>query len=184
MFKYIPILSIVLIGVGKMTVNQENCEQAAVASSKSALQANIEEKGNNAYYYAHAKKVTGEQPAPPPVHVVLETRVEQLSEPVDTIFNYQFLDEDKHAKVYIPLEGVGAAIENNSISLDCQMTSLTVNIRDYKPGRVLRLLVRELHGEVEPDACSFKKLANKVVVTLKKREKDGGSCSKWQKLTK
>lgn len=59
----------------------------------SALEANIEGKGQHSYYYAHKRKDTGEEPAPLPVAVVLERCVEAPTELFTTIFSYQFLDE-------------------------------------------------------------------------------------------
>jgi hypothetical protein len=44
---------------------------------------------------------------------------------------------------------------------------------------VLKLAVRELHGKVDPEGCSHKKLASKVVLTLKKAES-----GRWHKLRK
>lgn len=46
-------------------------------------------QGGNAYYHAHKPRNTGEAPAPPPVHVVLERCQNEVTETVETIFNYQ-----------------------------------------------------------------------------------------------
>ena len=46
-------------------------------------------QGGNAYYHAHRPRNTGEAPAPPPVHVVLERCQNEVTETVETIFNYQ-----------------------------------------------------------------------------------------------
>jgi hypothetical protein len=57
-------------------------------------------KGQNAYYFAHAKRDTGEAPAPPPVHQVLEfVPVTAPAERVVPITSgYQFLDDGAKVK--------------------------------------------------------------------------------------
>mmetsp|Transcript_3299 Transcript_3299/g.7221 ORF Transcript_3299/g.7221 Transcript_3299/m.7221 type:complete len:164 (-) Transcript_3299:465-956(-) len=161
-----------------MTQAEPQQQTSSSNSNLSALQDNIQRNGGQSYYYAHKPRNTGEAPAPPPVHTVLEKQVVELPENVETIFQYQFLDDDAKVKVYIPLEGVGAAIQDSSITAQFGDKSLEVSVRDYKPGRVLRLTVKELCGEIVAEQCSFKKMAHKVVVTLSKKD----SSSKWSKL--
>ena len=66
---------------------------------------------------------------------------------MESICRYQFLDAEKHAKVFIPLENVGQ-ISDASISADFKKESFTVDIQDYKPNKILRLCVTNLEGEV------------------------------------
>lgn len=80
-----------------------------------ATQANIQEKADRSYYYAHRPRATSEEPAPPPVHVVLERTTVEAGPAVVTVFNYAFADEGDVVKVYIPLEGVGAACKDEDI---------------------------------------------------------------------
>ncbi len=55
----------------------------------------------HAYFYAHAKRETGEEPAPLPVHVPLEVvpvaLPAEIFEPI--VSGFQFLDEGKAVKV-------------------------------------------------------------------------------------
>lgn len=155
-----------------MTVEEE--EQAKL----SALQDNIARNGTQSYYYAHKVRNTGEAPAPLPVHEVLEVAALAPTEVTEAIFTYQFLDDDKTIKVYIPLEGVAEATTDSSIQCSFQAKSMEVCIRDYKPQRVLKLAVKELGGEIKPEDCSFKRLPNKVVITLKKADS-----LRWTKLS-
>lgn len=84
-------------------------------TTTTATQANIQEKADRSYYYAHRARVTSEEPAPPPVHVVLERTTVEAGPAVVTVFNYAFADEGDVVKVYIPLEGVGAACKDEDI---------------------------------------------------------------------
>eukprot|EP00877_Chromochloris_zofingiensis_P003744 jgi/Chrzof1/13370/Cz07g30150.t1 len=148
------------------------------SSSKSALHANIEEKQDLAYYYAHREKDTGEAPAPPPVHVPIHQTTAETIVQYQTIFDYQFLDDGKVVKIYIPLEGVG------NLASDCIKTNFTemqmeVLIQNYKPKTVMRLAVKGLHSAIDPEQSKHRQLANKVVVTLSKKED-----IRWSKLTR
>ncbi|KAG1653170.1 hypothetical protein FOA52_009015 [Chlamydomonas sp. UWO 241] len=162
----------------------ESVEQGVDAErGASALQDNIAKNGNQSYYYAHKSRDTGEEPAPPPVHVVLDTVIVEVAEVTDDLHvpARLFLDDGTKVKVYVPLEGVGAAIGDDGVVCDFQARSLQVCIRGYKPNRCLRLAVKELGGEVDPRGCSFRRLPNKVVVTLAKAE--SGKSATWPKLS-
>jgi len=156
------------------------CGAPRASGELSALQHNISVNGTQSYYYAHKARETGEARAPDPVHQVLETTQVQRSEAVETIFNYQFLDEGDKVKVYIPLEGVGALITDDDVACDFQARSLEVCVRGYREGRVLRLCVRELSGNVDPSACKFRRLANKVAITLQKAD---AAAAPWSRLS-
>ncbi|EFJ46490.1 hypothetical protein VOLCADRAFT_105478 [Volvox carteri f. nagariensis] len=145
--------------------------------AKNALQANIEEKRERSYYYAHAPRSTSEEPAPPPVPVVLERSVAEVTPSVVTIFNYAWADDGEVVKVYIPLEGVGEKCSDDDIKATFETRLFQVDVHGFKPGQVQRLLISKLSGEISPDGCRARKLANKLVVTLKKM----GS-SKWYSL--
>lgn len=64
-------------------------------AAQSALHANIAEKGDRAYYYAHKRKETGEAPAPLPEPCLLAKEIVVPEETPVSISTYQFLDEDK-----------------------------------------------------------------------------------------
>uniref|UniRef100_A0A7S0RK40 CS domain-containing protein n=1 Tax=Chlamydomonas leiostraca TaxID=1034604 RepID=A0A7S0RK40_9CHLO len=161
---------------------QEAGSQAADAAQQSALHANIQAKGQNAYYYAHQKRNTGEEPAPMPVHIVLESKPIEAAEPIEPVTSgYLFSDEGSTVKVYLPCEGVGAKCSSGEarVSSSFEPKSLCLDIRGMREGgRVIRLSIKEMAGAVEPDECSHKVLANKVVLTLKK-----ASSGPWSKLT-
>lgn len=105
----------------------------------------------------------------------------EKKEESEAIFSYQFLDDEGIAKVYIPLEGVGKLAEDCIVS-EFHEKSLDLSIRGYKVGKVLRLSVKELDGEVVPEQCKHRALQNKVVVTLKKKVEENGSYSIWRNL--
>ena len=71
---------------------------------------------------------------------------------VESVSRYQFLDDDKHAKVYIPLEGVGR-LADSDISSEFNSQSFCVNIENYKPNAILRLSIAQLEGDVGPDSA-------------------------------
>eukprot|EP00798_Chlamydomonas_sp_ICE-L_P025434 gene25434-11094_t len=165
--------------------NTDESPEIEIDRSKSALQDNIEKNGAQSYYFAHAKRDTGEAPAPLPVHTVIGNLVFSPDELVvtETIFSYQFLDDGKVVKVYVPLEGVGAAIEESDVSSSFEAKSLELTVRNFKLKRVLRLVVKELNGDIVPEFCKHKKAANRIILTLQKKADDSGNCIKWDKLS-
>ena len=79
----------------------------------SALADNIDRKGRNAYYYAHAHKADGPVWDMKPEPRLLSTeRVEVEKEAVivaQPITDYAWEDQDKKVKIYVIFEGVGEA---------------------------------------------------------------------------
>jgi hypothetical protein len=160
-----------------MTMN-DAAEQIEKQENESALQANIKQKEANSYYYAHKKKETGEEPAPMPVHVVLETTpIVAPAVQVEAISVYQFLDDGDKVKIYLPLEGIGSS--EAVVSTNHTATSVEVVVEGYKPTKLLKLVVKETNGEIKVEECAVKKLKDKVIVTLVK-----ASSSSWSKLSK
>eukprot|EP00803_Ostreobium_quekettii_P009352 evm.model.scf_57.9 EVM.evm.TU.scf_57.9 scf_57:78264-78581(-) len=100
---------------------------------------------------------------------------------VEAVFSYQFRDGSKVAKVYVPMEGVGD-LPDDLIESSFTEKSMNLQIRGVKQNRTMQLSVAELDGEIVPEGCYHKKLANKVVVTLKKKPSEDGHCSVWTKL--
>ncbi|GLI67551.1 hypothetical protein VaNZ11_011778 [Volvox africanus] len=138
--------------------------------TKNALQANIEDKREQSYYYAHAPRGMSEAPAPLPVPVILERSTAEVPPAIVTIFNYAWVDEGDFVKVYIPLEGVGAKCSDDDIKVSFEEQLFQVYVHGFKPRQVQRLLIHKLSGNIIPDGCGVKRLANKVVVTLKKAD--------------
>jgi len=100
---------------------------------------------------------------------------------VESICRYQFLDEEKHARVYIPLEGIGQ-VDDDAITADFKKDAFTVDVQDYKPATILRLCVNNLEGEIDPDRCRVKKTDNKIVLHLAKMPNEDGRCFPWRNL--
>jgi hypothetical protein len=106
-------------------------EEAAAAS---ALADNIDRKGRNAYYYAHAHKSDGPDWDGKEEPQLLKTESTPAAgvEPVlvaKQITNYAWGDEDMKVKVYIDLPKIGELPKEN-ITLDWTPTSFTLTIRD------------------------------------------------------
>ncbi|GIL89810.1 hypothetical protein Vretimale_16500 [Volvox reticuliferus] len=141
-------------------------------------QASIASKREQSYYYAHAPRETFEPPAPLPVPVVLERSTAEAPPAIVTIFNYAWADEGELVKVYIPLEGVGAKCSDDDIKVAFEVRLFQVEVHGFKPRQIHRLLIQKLSGDIAPGDCQVKKLANKVVVILKK----AGSHRKWYSL--
>lgn len=88
-------------------------------------------------------------------------------------------------KIYVPLEGVGSLpVDAVSCSFEARCFDLRVRGHASGNGKSLRLGGRELHDDVVPEGCSYKVMANKVVVTLAKVAGKSGSCARWSKLLK
>lgn len=108
------------------------------------------------------------------------------------ITNYAFLNEETKVKVYVNLPGVGNCQDEN-ITLDFTERSLCLTIKNYvapsakvevvdelvvdtapekieeeTQGEDRCLSVGKLYGEIEN--ATFRKKADKVIVTLKKKE--------------
>jgi hypothetical protein len=137
---------------------QQAMASTTAALRKSALQDNIERKGKNAYYFAHAHKSSGpqwdgkEQPKllskTPVVSAENDSHAGTLhrSSSVSTfdyaksnITTYAFIDEPNKVKIYIEnLQGVGLQCTDDDIALDYTPTSLSLVIQNYRtPGTTI-----------------------------------------------
>ena len=108
--------------------------------TKSALQDNIETKGKNAYYFAHAHKANGPKwdgKVEPKLLAKQESQHEFKKPAFDysksNIRKYAFLDEAKAVKLYIDLEGIGEKCTDEDITLEYTSTSLNLIVRNYNP---------------------------------------------------
>eukprot|EP00892_Ulva_mutabilis_P006384 jgi/Ulvmu1/4117/UM019_0096.1 len=136
-------------------------------AQSSALHGSIENKKDISYYYAHAPRdQTGEAPAPMPVHRPIATTAYVPGEKVKELKAFQFLDDGKFAKVYLPLEDL-TQITADHITSDFQTRSLCVTIRGlaHLP---LQFRIARLNNEINPDECVVKILKTKVLLKLKK----------------
>jgi len=159
----------------------------------SALQDNVDNKGDNAYYYAHNRKfevpenakvitgpglITGGQP------VLIETGAKkvdpEVEERVEWLKDYSWADSGNKVKVYVPvpegvlpLEGADSLVETNY-----QATQVVLTIKS-KPQQ--RLKIEKLNAELKVDACSTRVEAHKNRVVLQLAKKRDTS---WYSLTK
>lgn len=158
----------------------------------SALQANVDRKGENAYYFAHTRQfevpehakvitgpglITGGQP------VLIEAgTIVDASEEDRTVWlkDYSWSDSTGKVKVYVPVpDGLLPAEGAESIVL-AEFTQTQVDLTvNCKPRQKLK--IEKLNGELNVDACSTRVEAhkNRIVLQLaKKRE------TAWYNLTK
>mmetsp|Transcript_87438 Transcript_87438/g.255698 ORF Transcript_87438/g.255698 Transcript_87438/m.255698 type:complete len:286 (+) Transcript_87438:68-925(+) len=161
--------------------------------SGSALQENVDRKGDNAYYYAHNRKfevpehakvisgpglITGGQP------VLLESgaMVVDASAEDRTVWmkEYSWSDSKGKVKVYIPVpEGVLPADgAEDLVEAEYTTTQVELTIKS-KPRQ--RLRIEKLNAEIKTDACSIRVEAhkNRVVLQLAKKRD-----TTWYNLTK
>jgi hypothetical protein len=134
------------------------------ASKLSALQDNIERKGKNAYYHAHATKINGPQwdgKAEPRFlgrtdstqglsHATFDIHKSNLSK-------YAFMDEKLKVKVYLDLELIGEKCTEDDIQLDFTDMSFCLVINNYKD---------------EPQCLSFARLTAKITNATYRLKKD------------
>mmetsp|Transcript_33889 Transcript_33889/g.91738 ORF Transcript_33889/g.91738 Transcript_33889/m.91738 type:complete len:286 (-) Transcript_33889:39-896(-) len=180
-------------------VSAQHLEANARATRKleerhgSALQSNVDQKGENAYYYAHTRKfevpehakvisgpglITGGQPVlieagAMAVDVAAEERTVWMKD-------YSWADSKGRVKVYVPVpEGLlPAEGAEELVEAEYAATQVDVTIKS-KPRQ--RLRIEKLNAEIKVDACSTRVEVSKSRVVLqlaKKRE------TTWYNLTK
>ena len=175
---------------------QEEQEGAppAAASASSALHDNIERKGKNAYYYAHAHKVNGPKwdgKAEPRLlsrsesiegHPMMESmslddnkkKVAAFDYSKSNITKYAFLDEGgKKVKLYIDLDSVGEKCSSDDVNLDYAESSFELVVNNYYPGDGAGSgSAGAAPTEKEPPRLCFGKLAGKIVGATFRLKKD------------
>lgn len=142
---------------------------------KSALQDNLERKGANAYYFAHAHKATGpawDGKAEPKLlsrhsstdgHKVSVTSAFEYAK--SNITTYAFLDEGAKVKIYIELENVGESCRDEDVALNYTERSLSFALHNYKPDAQI-LSFGRLTGDIS--AATFRIKKDKIIITLMK----------------
>ena len=140
---------------------------------RSALEENIQVKGKNSYYYAHAgnlgqgadKKCVGEAPR-------LLSRSESKSDGAETkkklITDYAWSDCGAKVRVYITLSGL-ESIDNDSISVQHTETSANLKISGLN-GRDHILNIPKLNSEITKATAKKNKKDTKVIMYLTKKE--------------
>jgi len=157
----------------------------------SALQENVDRKGDNAYYFAHnrhfevpehAKVISGPGLITGGAPVLIEAGAVVDSDADRCVFlkDYSWSDSTNKVKVYVPVpEGLLPADNADSIVETKYSTSevdLTINCKPRQ-----KLKIEKLNGELKVDACTTRVEAhkNRIVLQLaKKRE------TTWYNLTK
>ena len=122
-----------------------SAEETQPEEDLSALRDNIERKGKNAYYFAHAKTANG-----PKWDGKIEPKLLSVSSNISNvssvsssasmsklslmaksnITNYAFLDDGVKVKIYVNLPGVGNCDDDN-ITIDFTERSLCLTVKDY-----------------------------------------------------
>jgi hypothetical protein len=170
-------------------------EQLNSSSNKSALQHNIESKGNNAYYFAHAFKANGPKWDGKPEPRLLSKLDSNLSQDTpqeginnssnthhtvrgiihssfdyakSTITKYGFLDEGSKVKIYVEMTGVGENHTDEQIHLDYTESSFSLRIENSNASDDY-LSFGKLYGLIEKATAKLKK--DRIIITLFKKEK-------------
>jgi|EP00927_Polykrikos_kofoidii_P057140 hypothetical protein len=195
--------AVVKIAFGVARMNIEASRAQIEASAKlcrnledrrgSALQRDVDTKGENAYYYAHNRKYEVPEDAkvisgpglitggPPLLLEVGSQALEGVSgERIVWLKNYSWSDSGARVKVYVPItegslpeEGSDALVE---ATYGSHSVDLTINVMPRQ-----KLKIDKLHSEIKAEECSVRVEPRKNRITLiltKKREMS------WSNLTK
>lgn len=142
----------------------------------SALQENIDRKGNNSYYFAHAHKATGPKWDGKEEPKLLSKSAAPGMEPnrrassfdfKSNITSYAFSDDGKTVKLYITMEGVGEKCEDGDITLDHTDNSFCFVVNNYKE-KPQTLSFLKLTAKISK--ATFKKKQDRVVLILTKAD--------------
>lgn len=142
---------------------------------KSALQDNLERKGKNAYYFAHAHKATGpawDGKAEPKLlsqHSSTEGHKISKNSSFDysksNITTYSFLDDGAKVKLYIEMENVGEKCTDGDVTLDFSERSIFFCLRNFKADPQI-LSFGKLTADIS--AATFRVKKDKVIITITK----------------
>lgn len=183
------------VEVGKETIEAHARSSRDLEKRRgSALQEDLDRRGDNAYYYAHSRKfevpedakvisgpglITGGAP------VLLEMGTETIedSDRDRTMWlkDYSWVDSGAKVKVYVPLaEGVLPAEGADSIvEASYNVSNLDVTIM-ARPKQ--RLKIEKLNADIKPESCTTRVEAkkNRIVLQLAKKR----DTITWYNLTK
>ena len=165
---------------------EEAMENMTVNDKKSALQENLERKGKNAYYFAHAHKATGPKwdgKAEPKLLSTKSLSSDELSANNQSkktssfdmhksnITSYAFCDDGPKVKLYINMENVGEICSDDDITLDYTETSFCLVIKNYNNNEIDPANATGLAPV--PERClSFGKLTANITKATFKKKKD------------
>jgi len=148
-----------------MTVVQDS-KASSESTGKSALQDNIDSKGKNAYYFAHAHKANGPKwdGKIQPKLLSKESSTEDEARKISSfeyhksnITSYAFSDEGKNVRLYVTMDGVGEKCKEEDITLEFTEHSFCLVVRNF---------------EDQPRCLSFGKLTDKITNATFKLKKD------------
>jgi hypothetical protein len=144
-------------------------------TSTSALQDNIQRKGNNAYYFAHAHKATGpawDGKAEPKLLGRTSSMESDHRSGTPSSFDfksnitsYAFSDEGASVKLYLNLEGVGEKCVDDDITLEHTNNSFCFILNNYQEEPMCLSFLR-LTAEISK--ASYKKKKDRIILTLTK----------------
>ncbi len=152
-----------------VTAEEEEEQPEEEKEERSALRDNIERKGKNAYYFAHAKTANG-----PKWDGKVEPKLLTTSSSVSSsasmsklslmaksnITNYAFLDDGTKVKIYVNLPGVGDC-EDDKITIDFTERSLCLMVKDYSIPSPLAIKKKQNEEQPQPQQDGEKKEENK-----------------------
>jgi hypothetical protein len=178
---------------GHMEANARATIKKLVERQGSALQENVDTKGENAYYHAHtrhfevpedAKVITGPGLITGGRPVLIEAGAAAVDPAAEerTVWmkEYSWADTKAKVKVYVPVpegllpsEGADAMVETQFKALNVELT--------VKSAPRQRLRLEKLHAELKTDACSTRVEPgkNRIVLQLVKQKE-----VTWSGLTK
>lgn len=131
----------------------------------------------------HKPRGNAEERAPSPIHHVLQRTSILHHDQNESIFNYQFLDDEKYIKIYISLENIGILSDQN-IMIDIKENSVYLSVKGLKEGKILILNIKELYGDIVPLDSSWKKKEHKLILSLAKKADENGNFITWRQLKK
>ena len=146
----------------------------AESMRKSALQDNIESKGKNAYYFAHAHKANGPQWDGKVEPKLLQKEASEADFKLkqssfdyhkSNITKYAFLDDGAKVKLYLEMEAVGDKCSEEDVELKHTATSFHLVITNFKPEPQV-LSFGKLTAEISNASVRLKK--DRIIVTLTK----------------
>jgi len=150
------------------------------SNNKSALQDNLERKGKNAYYFAHAHKASGPQWDGKPEPKLLSKQESTVGHRVSqnstfdysksNITTYAFLDDGAKVKLYIDMENVGEKCSAEDVVLDFTERTLSLQVHNYKQDEPQILRFGKLTADISTATYRMKK--DRLIVTLTKVDKD------------
>lgn len=158
-------------------------EDEETEDAKSALQDNIDRKGNNAYYFAHSHKATGPEWDGKIEPKLLSkssssllrsgTKTASFEYHKSNITSYAFSDDETSIKIYINMEGVGEQCKGeDDVALEYTDTSFCLIVRNYTTkgdgeSKERCLSFGRLYSKIK--SASFRKKKDRIVLTLSKQ---------------